>query len=215
MSEKDEDAKTSLLTILTTMIRLSDLIYENTEQNNTFKMYHGGTRWNLTPTELQPAKPKRYESGIGINFTNNFETARSYAKGNKVVHLVDIDKNVIDISKVNLDLKNLLIFLKDLKGLKKKKEIISDVIRYAEKRNLQEVPASVLNNLVINYEAGSGNIGLEIVNFFIKNGIDGTFSSQSGDEVWFVLFNLSKIKNVQIVNPKDKIEYMLPNPLLV
>ena len=200
------------------MVLLKTILFE--EQQNlpsgTFQMYHGGTKWVETPSELRKVKQGRYESGIGINFTNRYETARNYARGNKVVHLVDIDSNIIDLEsrQALIPLEQMVSFLESLKGLKKRKEIIQDLNRYAERLKTDQIPGIVLNNLVVNHEAGAGNIGLEIVKFFLANGIDGVFTPQHGGEVWFVLFNLSKIKSVKILNPKDITPemYLLPDP---
>jgi len=179
-------------------------------------MYHGGQRWSLVPSELRASKQGRYESGIGINFTNNYETARKYAGGNRVVHLVDIDRNIVDLDseKANIDLDEMVEFLNGLRGLKKRKEIIADLQRYSDRVKTKTIPGSVLNNLVVNHEAGAGNVGLEIVRFFLSKGIDGVFTDKNGGEVWFILFNLSKIKGVKVIVPKefDYKDVMLPDP---
>jgi len=185
-------------------------------ESSTFQMYHGGQRWSLVPSELRASKQGRYESGIGINFTNNYETARKYAGGNRVVHLVDIDRNIVDLDseKAKIDLDEMVEFLNGLRGLKKRKEIIADLQRYSDRVKTKTIPGSVLNNLVVNHEAGAGNVGLEIVRFFLSKGIDGVFTDKNGGEVWFVLFNLSKIKGVKVIVPKefDYKDVMLPDP---
>jgi hypothetical protein len=101
-----------------------------------------------------------------------------------------------------------------VKRLPKRDLIISDLQRYSERRgNTEQIPADVLNNLIINHEAGAGQAGLEIVRFFLDKGIDGVFTTQNGGEVWFVLFNPSKIKNIAVVKGyPERDRLMLPIP---
>src|ERR1039458_2323947 len=75
---------------LNIMIKLKNLLLENSE-TNTFQMYHGGKRWSRIPSELYSHKQGRYECGVGIYLTNDYNTARKYAKGSRVVHLVEVD----------------------------------------------------------------------------------------------------------------------------
>ena len=103
--------------------------------DDTIKMYHGGKRWHFAPTEIQPSKKNRYEGGVGIYFTNNYNTARTYAKGSKVVHLVDIDKNYKDIRNIKLSLTTVIDFIKGVTGMKHKKEILVDLINNAKRMN--------------------------------------------------------------------------------
>lgn len=202
-------------------MKLSQILFEveDAAQNpdsDTFQMYHGGKKMTSIPTGLKSVKQGRYESGIGINLTNNFETAKRYAGGGRVVHIFDIDKDIVHTNdpRAELNLEEVIQFLKDVKRLPKRELIISDLRRYSERRgNIEQIPADVLNNLIINHEAGAGQAGLEIVRFFLNKGIDGVFTTQGGGEVWFVLFNPSKIKNIAVVKgypEKDRI--MLPNP---
>ena len=52
--------------------------------SDTFQMYHGGRKWSFVPSELIAPKQGRYEGGIGIYFTNYYETARKYAKSQSI-----------------------------------------------------------------------------------------------------------------------------------
>lgn len=83
-------------------------------------MYYGGKRWYRIPTEFLGSAKGRYEAGPGIYFTNSYETARRYAKGSRVVHLVDIDKNFKDIDKVDIRLIEMVDFIKNCRGMKHK-----------------------------------------------------------------------------------------------
>lgn len=178
----------------------------------TFKMYHGGQKWSFLPRELQPSFKSRYEVGVGIYFTNAYETAKRYAKGSRVVQIVDIDKNFKDVDNVKVPLKELLDFIKNVPMMKKKKEIMIDIVNYAKRTNATVVPLSVLNNLIVNYEVGAGKVGLEIAKFFVSKGGDACVQKQSGGEFWLVVFNPKIMKKVSVVDPKSKIEWMLPVP---
>jgi len=180
---------------------------------STFKMYHGGSRWSYLPDDIQPGKNNRYEAGVGIYFTNSYNTARKYAKGNKVVHLVEIDKQFKDIDDVRVSVDKITNFVKNVPQLSSKKNIIDDIISYSTRVGKTEIPLSVLNNLVVNYQAARGKSGVFIAKFFTENGADAHVQKQSGDEVWLVVFNPKILKSVRVVNPKEinsDSQFMLP-----
>ena len=183
------------------------------EGGNTFKMYHGGSRWSYLPDDIWPGKNNRYEAGVGIYFTNSYNTARKYAKGNKVVHLVEIDKQFKDIDDVRVSVDKITNFVKNVPQLSSKKNIIDDIISYSTRVGKTEIPLSVLNNLVVNYQAARGKSGVFIAKFFTENGADAHVQKQSGDEVWLVVFNPKILKSVKVVNPKEinsDSQFMLP-----
>lgn len=171
--------------------------------DSTFKMYHGGSRWSYLPTDIQPGKTNRYEAGVGIYFTNSYNTARKYAKGGKVVHLVEIDKQFKDIEVVTAPVSKIVEFVKNVPQLSSKNDIIRDINAYATRVGKTEISLSILNNLVVNYQAARGKSGVYIAKFFTECGADAHVQKQSGDEVWLVVFNPKILKSVKIVNPKE------------
>lgn len=180
-------------------------------EENTFKMYHGGKRWTRIPTEIIATKKGRYEAGIGIYLTNNYETARRYGKGSRVVHLVYVDKNFKDISEVRIPLKEVITFLKGLAGLRHREEIILSITDIASRSDDNTIAAEILNNCVVNYELG--NVGIKISNYLVSKGIDAHLQRQGNGEVWLIVFNPNIIKKVEVVNPakvKSGFEFMLP-----
>lgn len=184
---------------------------------STFKLYHGGSRWSYLPDDIQPGKKNRYEAGVGIYFTNSYNTARKYAKGNKVVHLVEIDRQFKDIDNVNISIDKITEFVKNVPQLSSKKEIINDLNSYATRVGKKEIPLSILNNLVVNYQAARGSSGVHIAKFFTECGADGHVQKQSGDEIWLVVFNPKILKSVKVVNPKEinsDSQFMLPISLM-
>lgn len=182
-------------------------------ETNTIQMYHGGTKWSRIPTELRSGAKGRYEGGVGIYFTNSYETARSYARGSKVVHLVEIDKNYRDIKNIKVPLDDVVNFIKNVRGMKRKKEVIDSLTNLSNRLNSDLIPLDSLNNLIVNFEAGAGSPGVEISNYFVRKGADASLQHQRGDEYWLVVFNPNIIKKVEVVNPKlikQGFKFMLP-----
>lgn len=185
--------------------------------SSTFQMYHGGSRWSYLPDEIQPGKKNRYEAGVGIYFTNSYNTARKYAKGNKVVHMVEIDRQFKDIEDVTISVGKITEFVKNVPQLSSKSDIINDINAYSTRVGKTEVPLSILNNLVVNYQAARGKSGVYIAKFFTECGADGHIQKQSGDEIWLVVFNPKILKSVKVVNPKEinsASQFMLPVSLM-
>lgn len=193
------------------MILLKELLIKENSPTGTFQMYHGGSRWTAKP-EIFPPKKGRYEGGVGIYFTTHYLTARKYAKGGNVVHLVDIDANYRDIKNVRIPIKDMVDFVKNSHGLRAKKEIISNLVAYSERVGKNDIPAEILNNLIVNYEAGSGKAGLEVPKYLVSHGIDAYVYPQHNNEDWLIAFNPNIIKKVSVVDP-SKLEvssYELP-----
>jgi hypothetical protein len=176
----------------------SSITLNETESSDTFTMYHGGKRWSLTPDSLQPSVKGRYEGGVGIYFTNSYDTARKYAKGGNVVHTVEM-----------------INFVKTVSGLRKRNDIVKDILAYSQRTSRTEISGEVLNNLIVNHEAGSGRPGVEIAKFLVSKGVDASLQNQSGEERWLVVFNPKILKKITVVNPKNigsDSEFMLPMP---
>lgn len=184
-------------------------------RDSTFLMYHGGTRWSRIPSEIIGSKQGRYEAGVGIYFTNSYETARKYAKGGRVVHAVSIDKNFKLLKDVRVNLNELVNFVKSVPGMKKKSIIVDDLKRYAERTSATEVSLEVLNNLLVNHEAGAGKAGVFVSNYFVSKGADAYLENQSGEEFWLVVFNPKILKKMTVIDPKtvgSGFPFILPKP---
>jgi hypothetical protein len=184
-----------------------------TQQSNIFQMYHGGKRWSRIPSEIIGSAQGRYEGGPGIYFTNSYETARQYAKGSRVVHLIDIDRNFKDISDISVPLENVIEFVKNCGGMPRKNTIIEALKNNALRMKQNVIGLDILNNLVVNYESGSGKVGIRVANYFVENGGDASVYNKSGDESWLIVFNPSIIKKISVVNPSkinSDFQFMLP-----
>jgi len=197
------------------LVDKSDFLPQLKEDSDdgTFQMYHGGKRWSFLPDSIQSGTKGRYECGVGIYFTNSYNTARTYAKGGKVVHLVSISKDFKDIDDVNISSDKMIDFVKNVPQMSSKKDIIRDIVSYIERTGRKELPLSILNNLVVNYQAARGSSGVSIAKFFVESGADATVQRQSGGEVWLVVFNPKILKSVKVVDPndiRDEEQFQLP-----
>ena len=192
-------------------MKFSKYVLLKESSSDTFPMYHGGNKWFGQP-EVRASRKGQYEGGIGLYFTTSYETARGYAKGGKVVTKVYIDKNFKNINNVDIPLNSLVEFLMSLPKLKNKKEIVDRIKNYSEKIKSTNIPAYVLNNLIVNYEAGSGDNGIKINQFLVGHGVDAEVQSKSNED-WLVVFNANIIKNHEIVDPKklSTNDYNLPS----
>ena len=74
------------------------------------------------------------------------------------------------------------------------------------------MPTRVLNNLIVNYEAGSGDNGIKVNQFLVDHGVDAEVQSKSNED-WLVVFNTSIIKDHEIVDVKKLSidDYNLPS----
>lgn len=68
-----------------------------------------------------------------------------------------------------------------------------------------------MNNLIVNWQAGSGDVGIELKDFFVSKGVDASEQDQSGEEFWLVVFNPKIIKGYSVVDPKKIETFMLPS----
>jgi hypothetical protein len=195
-------------------MKLKDIITEITGQpSNTFQMYRGGQRWTRIPTEIIGSKKGRYEAGIGIYTTNSYNTARRYAGGSRVVQLVTVDNNFKDLNKVDISVTELIDFVKKTSRMRNKNCIIDDIMNYSNRVKKSIIPLETLNNLIVNYEAGAGSVGVDVSNFFVSKGVDANIVQQYGQEFWLVVFNPKIIRAVSVVDPKkvdSDFEFVLP-----
>lgn len=111
----------------------------------------------------------------------------------------DIDNSKIDAEKV----KN---FIMQYVIPAHRKNILERIMTYLTPENT--VPANILNNLIINFEALKPANTKYFRQFLIDNGVDYNIIENpfGWGERMMVLFNMRKIVNIQRVNPKDKVE---------
>lgn len=179
------------------------------QNEDTFQMYHGGVQWFGIPKELIPSRKNRYEYGVGIYTTNNYQTASQYAKGSRIVQILDINKNYTDIKNVKIPLKDTINFLSSIR-LKNRAKIIEDLKFNAERMKSELIDAEIINNLMVNHEAGAGPAGVAVSQFLVRNGVDASLERKSGDEYYLIIFNPNIIRKVQKVDPNNIPSFLLP-----
>ena len=170
----------------------------NEETADTFKMYHGGKKWYFTPKEIIASKKDRHNYGVGIYATNFLYTARMYAKGSRVIHELEIDKNYRELDTVTIDVDEAIDFVKNMSGLRNKADIIESLKRFSERVQKKIIPIAILHNLIHNHDAAPGLLGKKVSDFLVSKGVDANFVSQSGNEFWLVIFNPRIIKSFKM-----------------
>lgn len=176
----------------------------NEDTSNTFKMYHGGKKWYYTPKELLASKKDRHNYGVGIYTTNFLHTARMYAKGSRVVHELQIDKDYHELDTVTINVDEATSFVKNMSGLRNKSDIIESLKRFSERVQKKDIPIAILHNLIHNANAAPGLLGKKVSDFLVSKGVDANYVSQSGNEFWLVIFNPNIIKSFKIVDPRKE-----------
>lgn len=189
----------------------SQLIWEAYSEGEYVKMYHGGGKWNAWEAVIQKPKKGRFESGIGINLTNHYNTARRYARGSNIVSIVLLDKNLTLAEDVEIPLDDAIEFIKTYIGPSKRGEFIDIVKRLGERLNRDSIPTTSMINLSVNLEIG-GKQGLYLNDFIVERGVDASLTSHSNNEDWLIIHNPRIIKKIIHTKPSDisAEEYELP-----
>jgi hypothetical protein len=166
-------------------------------------MWHGSKRWDGNP-EVQAPRKGHYEAGPGIYFTTHYMTARKYAKGGGAVMLAEIDRNVRLADTILIPLETVIRFVQGCPRMLHKREIIADLKNNAARHHADSVYAEILINLVVNWEAGAGSVGVAVAKFLREQGVDAVLDhSRSNGENWLVVINPNVVKAIQRVSPKD------------
>jgi hypothetical protein len=178
------------------------LIFESYE-NDFVKVYHGGAKFHRVDARINKPKSGRFESGVGINTTTRYETARRYAAGNKVVNLFYLDKNLKLVEDIQVEPQLIFQFVRQYIGSGKRgKQLIEDVKNYLQRTGKTEYPLNFLINLGVNYQLG-GKLGLYINDFVVEMGGDASLYHQSGEEDWLIIHNPKIIKKIIHTRPSD------------
>lgn len=170
------------------------------QESGLIKLYHGGSMWETTP-QYFPAKKGRYEGGNGIYLTTSYETARKYAKGSKIVLAVYVKPDYKKIWDVLVPVQEMIDFLSSIR-MKNKKKVIDAIKASVDRQNKTVLPAAILNNLIVNFEAGSGEAGVLVNQFLVSKGVDAEVTNK-GAEDWLVVFNPRIIVKWEKVKPSE------------
>lgn len=175
---------------------------------NTMSFWHGGNLENYEDVISQ--KSGRFQYGPGLYLTTKYDDAIKYAKGSRKLYLVTVYKgNEMDNSSIDFD--NVILFIKKYVIKSSQNEIINALSKRVTNNT---VPSFILNNLIINFDAIKPGNTKYLRQFYIDNGIDYNIVDNAfgWHEKMMVLFNMKKIKNIQVIRSNDKIDYnMLDN----
>jgi hypothetical protein len=123
-------------------------------------------------------------------------TARKYAKGGGATMLATVDRNLALAERTLIPLATALDFFKSAPRMRHKQEIAADITANANRHKSDAISANVLINLVVNYEAGSGDAGLSLARFLRDQGVDGSLETQSNED-WLVIINPRVIRSMK------------------
>ena len=167
---------------------------------NEFTLYHGSHNWSGPPTH-GPGTKKTREHGPGLYLTTSYDTARRYAKGGGTVLVFALSTEIGWMRNAMLPLADATAFITGLPRLRRRADLLADLVRVAGRFDGTRVPASSLVNLMVNYEVLTGAISPATAGFLAGRGIDADLVNPSAKEDWVVLFNLAKIRSVTPATP--------------
>lgn len=185
-------------------------------------MYHGSRGWIGAP-EIRASKALRAERGPGINATTHYERAKQYAKGGGSVRRITFSPRLL-LENACLSLNDAISFAEATAPLSKQEDIIQRMTKRSSRvpaqgkvllgTDTQHIPAEVLLTLFVNLDLSSGARGIALAKYLSSQGIDASFSVESGNEYWGIIFNPECIVSYGIyqVDKSTRIEYELPSP---
>lgn len=156
---------------------------------------------------MQPAGKMKSEMGSGLYLTTSYETAKKYAKGGGTVLRFFLDPDLTFANNSRVSFEAASTFIDGIPRLRHKAEIQGDLQRAADRVGGDPF-AYMLENLMHNHGALTGEKGPMLARFLVEQGIDASLVPH-GDEDWLVLYNLDKILSYEKV-PKKEVVWDLP-----
>lgn len=168
---------------------------------NTMNFWHGG---NLDDySDIIAQKNGRYEYGPGLYAITSYEVAKKYAKGNRKLYILTIEKGQ-DISDALIPEDSVKKFISSYVVSAKRKEVWERVQKFTENGM---VKAYNFNVIVLNEKAIKPSNTQHLRSFYVDNGIDYEMVDNAfgWGERMVVLYNMKKIVNTIQVKSGDKI----------
>jgi hypothetical protein len=182
-----------------TMMGVSEEMIEIPSDSNLMNFFHGGDLDEIKYDIQQ--KTDRQQYGSGLYLTTYYDVAKKYAKGNRKMYLVSVQKGM-DISDKNVDIETLMQFLNQ-SFPKKTAQTILNLANY--RIHNDGIPLYLVNNILINHNYLKGPKSVAWRTFLVGLGVDYEIVDNAfgyGDTM-MVLYNPSLIKNVKRIQPKD------------
>jgi len=170
-----------------------------TDLGNQFKekdymiYYHGGD----LDKNFKYHKKGRYEFGVGLYATERLDEARKYAKGNRKIYQLIVEKGN-DINDVKFDTDKCIGFIKYYAKVDKRKELIENINKKSQEN---KIPGYFFQNIILNDNAITHTNTANLREFLVKNGADYEIHDKTFGfpEKMIVIFNMNKIvKTIQI-----------------
>lgn len=171
--------------------------------SDKLRAWHGSHGWQGRP-EIRAPKKGNAECGPGLYLTTGYNTAKKYAKGSGKVLMMELEPNIKWLENEKMDVKVLTDFLKDAYGLRKKKQIIEEILGLSERLRDGEtqMPVSYLVNTFVNLDVSHGQNGLILNEWLVEQGIDASLANNRYSEDWLTIFNMDIISKVY-TNERD------------
>ena len=185
------------------------IIRLNESSPRIIKFYHGGAAWSYEKPRVMSTKKGRCEGGPGIYMTTSYSRAKSYAGGNKIVQLIEIDANKITLpNKVKVELKDVMNLISSIR-IKNRKSLTQDLENTFKKGY---DTADIVINLLVNNDSLSGDSGPIVAKWLSAHGVTADFNRFPSEE-WLIVFDPSIIVKATKVDPKsvkNDFEFDLP-----
>jgi hypothetical protein len=182
---------------------LTEIIISPSTTPNTLSLWHGG-RLDTSYDETISHKKGRWEFGPGLYLTTHYQTAQTYSKGSRRLYLITLTKGN-DAKDTTIPIDKALNWCKEYVIRSKQAEVLGRLNKWVEHG---EVKAYIFINIIINNDAIKSTDTGNMRKFLVRQGIDyaTTDNAFGWHEKMITLFNMSKIAEKKVVNPKDKIE---------
>lgn len=181
------------------LMGLSEENIEIPNDPNLMNFFHGGDLDEIKYDIQQ--KSDRQQYGSGLYLTTYYDVAKRYAKGNRKMYLVSVQKGV-EIHDKKIDVETLSQFLNQNFSRKTAQDILN-LANYKIYNN--EVPLFLVNNILINHNYLKGSKSAAWRMFLTAVGVDYEIIDNAFGygETMMVLYNPRLIKSVKRIQPKD------------
>lgn len=174
-------------------------------------LWHGAKRWD-GPPELKPgAKKGVVEAGPGLYLTTSADTAKKYARGGGKVIRFELSPDLRWVTDLHVPVDTLKAWVTERPKLRHKADLVADLDRYAARTKRHAIPPQALVNLLIHYEALTGEHAPALALFLVSLGADGDLMrpplfARGPTEDWVVLYNLDKIRSWRRAEPNEVVD---------